>query len=144
MNKLIVIAFLLIGILIFNCTNEPNDIEPVVSISQKPGCAGAILNKSITDSCFDYRFGAELEINFCVSGNCCPDSNRFKFSHKIYADTISISLTDTAQNLCRCICNYLVNSRIESLPLSKYIVKAEQNINNEKKLLFTKIVYRSK
>lgn len=144
MSKFISLTLLMLVTLLFYCTNEPDYIEPLVSISQKPGCGGFSLNKSSIDTCFNYKFGKELEINFCVVGNCCPDSNRFKFSHRIYADTINISLADTAQNLCRCICNYLIESKIQSLPLNKYIVKVEQNFESEKKLLYTKIVYRNK
>lgn len=144
MNKLISTSLLMLCTILFYCTNEPSYIEPLVSISQKPGCASFALNKSNTDSCFGYQFVSDLELNFCVSGNCCPDSNRFKFSHRIYADTINISLTDTAQNLCRCICNYLIDSKIESPPLSKYIVRVEQNFGSDKKLLYTKIVYKGK
>lgn len=83
---------------------------------QIPGCNNNLLSKvSAVDSCFTYIFRDKLEINFCVPGNCCPDSNRFVTNIKLSSDTLFISVSDTAENLCRCICNYTIHAEISGL-----------------------------
>jgi hypothetical protein len=80
--------------------------SPGVSVHQIPGCAQGVPRSSPTDSCFEYQFGRTLQIRFCASANCCPDSNRFAIRQRISGDTIYVVIADTARPLCRCNCSY--------------------------------------
>ncbi|KAB2844520.1 MAG: hypothetical protein F9K45_04845 [Melioribacteraceae bacterium] len=89
---------------------------------QISGCNHNLFGKkSAVDSCFVYSFDDKLEIDFCVSGNCCPDSNRFVTNIKLSSDTLFVSVIDTAENLCRCICNYIIHAEISGLQKENYI-----------------------
>ena len=118
-NYIRTFVFIISGILIFNSCGEETSPEIKTMLYQIPGCKGNSLSKSMNaqiDSCFHYSFTETLEIEFCVSGNCCPDENRFVTTSKILNDSITIAITDTAENLCRCICNYIIHGEFESLP----------------------------
>ncbi|MCX7876535.1 MAG: hypothetical protein N2321_10270 [Melioribacteraceae bacterium] len=110
--------------------------EPVVKIYQDGKCRNYGLNKINNDSlCFDYKFDKSLSINFCVKGNCCPDSNRFIFNYKLNNSQIEIFVDDVAPNLCKCICTYVINAEINGLLNKKYTVTCYIKNNNEYKLL---------
>jgi hypothetical protein len=78
-------------------------------------------NTQITFSCFAYSFNDALKIDFCVVGNCCPDSQRFISDYNISSDTIFVSVADTAANLCYCICNYTIHVELLGLTKDKYL-----------------------
>jgi hypothetical protein len=75
------------------------------------------------DSIFMYSFDQNLTMDFSVLANCCPDSGRFILNHVIKMDTILITVIDTAQNLCDCICTYMIHTQFTDLPLDQYIVR---------------------
>ncbi len=111
---------------LFSCALEstnPGNIEQNKNqLYQVPGCGGQSLSKSIPgDTCFSYQFDTQLIVDFCVTGNCCPDSNRFNLSHEIINDTIMVAVQDTAANLCHCLCNYTIHAEFNDLALDHYI-----------------------
>ena len=80
--KLKILFLVFIGFV--SCVEKITENEPVVKIYQDGKCRNYGLNKINNDSlCFDYKFDKSLSINFCVKGNCCPDSNRFIFNYKL-------------------------------------------------------------
>jgi hypothetical protein len=85
--------------------------------NQIPGCNSA----SIDSSCFSYTFNDTLKIDFCLPGNCCPDSNRFVTNYSIKSDTLFVTVVDTAANLCNCICTYINHIEITGLPNNSYL-----------------------
>lgn len=89
---------------------------------QVAGCNHNYLEKRTNnDSCFSYSFMDTLKIDFCVFGNCCPDSNRFITNYEINSDTLFITVSDTAANLCHCICNYTIHMEFSGLREDKYL-----------------------
>ena len=75
------------------------------------------------DSLFLYSFPDSLVLDFSVKANCCPDSNRFSISQTTGSDTIVVTVTDTAENGCRCVCPYMIHTSFESLPYDRYVVR---------------------
>lgn len=89
---------------------------------QVGGCNHNSLGKTAdNDSCFAYSFTDTLKIDFCVLGNCCPDTNRFVTNYEINSDTLVVSVSDTAANLCHCICNYTIRLEIAGLENDRYL-----------------------
>ena len=68
-----------------------------------------------------YNFKDTLIIEFCVGGNCCPDSFRFASEINIISDTIFVSVVDTADNLCYCDCLYKMHLEINGLSENEYL-----------------------
>ena len=118
----VVIAFLFVS-----CKEksaDPGDQGPVTSSFQSSKCGGGGLLKTMAkDSLFTYTFTDRLVIDFSLSGNCCPDSNRYSVSSVAGTDTIVIAVVDTAEHLCRCMCQYIIRSEFLNLPNDHYVVK---------------------
>jgi hypothetical protein len=120
--------FLLIFVVhIFSCsddspTNTAEEKSGFVSY-QIPGCnfVFSFGKASSQDSCFSYSFHDTLKIAFCVVGNCCPDSDRFVTNYNINSDTLSVSVLDTAANLCDCIYPYTIQVEISGLLNDRYL-----------------------
>lgn len=107
---------------------------------QANGCQSGDLSKAaVGDSCFTYQFDADLILDFCVSANCCPDSNRFVLSTDMRSDTIAISVQDTAANLCLCTCNYIVHAEFYDMPEDMYYVNI---LAGDGQLLYEEEVWR--
>lgn len=114
---------------IFNlnsCSDDaPTTVAPEISFVsyQVPGCnpTSSLKKDSLIDSCFQYSFTDTLEVEFCVPGNCCPDSDRFVTNYSIHSDTIFVTVTDTAAHLCHCICDYIIHLEISGLPNDEYL-----------------------
>jgi hypothetical protein len=128
MKKQVVIAVLaLIAFFCFSCKEKsanPENQGLISSSFQSSKCMGSALGKASTsDSVFTYTFSDALIIDFSVTGNCCPDSNRFSVSSAIGSDTIVVAVVDTAQNLCRCLCRYMIHSEFMNLPNNHYVVR---------------------
>lgn len=104
-------------------TNE----DVVFASNQIPGCNSTLsLSKLPSDSfCFSYTFDETLKIDFCVPGNCCPDSNRFVTNYNIKSDTLFVTVADTAENLCYCICNYTIHIEVTGLPNENYVFRCD-------------------
>jgi hypothetical protein len=100
-------------------TVEAQDIT--TSFKQQPGCIGSGADQLFKMSCFDYSFQTNLNVDFCLPGNCCPDSNRYALTINVIDDTIQCAVVDTAANLCRCMCNYVLHTEITGLAKDKYV-----------------------
>jgi len=112
------------GLLTLSCSDKgttPGDTQQANQLYQIPGCQrGALAKPTGGDSCFSYQFTADLLVDFCVTANCCPDSNRFGFVAKISRDTIVVAVRDTAAQECRCLCVYTIHCEFSDLPLNRY------------------------
>lgn len=132
LNKLDIILFLFFSIVyILSCSEDsPTKILElkkgvVFSSSQIPGCNNnnlLLAKQSSYDSCFAYNFIDTLKVDFCIFGNCCPDSSRFTTNYSINADTIFVFVADTSKDLCDCICNYTIHLEIFGLEKEKYVI----------------------
>lgn len=112
--------------------------HPGVYVQQMPGClANTKMTQSVlSDTCFSYSFDDTLVMNFCFTGNCCPDTNRFTGSVVVAGNTINIAVIDTAEQLCRCICPYLVKFQISELNMSEYtVICSDGNLNYSEKVI---------
>jgi len=112
---------LIISLMFISCSEStsPNNDSNIV-FKQTPGCNNYNLLKAVNDSCFSYTFSNSLNIYLCLPANCCPDSNRFDYSYSLDNNSINLIALDTATNLCRCVCNYLVEIRINGLSENNY------------------------
>lgn len=117
------------------------EVEPYYSLEQIDGCSSVLARAVTADSCFTYLFDSNLIIDFCVTANCCPDSDRFVLSADIISNNISITVQDTAADLCRCICPYLVHAEFCELPLDDYLVRVLVGTDS---LIYEETVQRSK
>ena len=120
------LVFLFLLIYTFSCsgegTTESLGKEVQFVAYQVGNCNHNSLGKiSANDSCFAYSFGETLKVDLCVSGNCCPDSNRFVTDYKISSDTLFVTVSDTAARLCRCMCNYTIHMEISGLQNNEYV-----------------------
>ncbi len=125
MRSLIASAILIwIASILFSCSDKSTGPENQQSglLYQIRGCQhGGLAKLSSSDSCFSYQFKKDLVMDFRVTANCCPDSNRFSLSYGIRNDTIAVVVVDTAANLCYCICRYFIRAEFRDLPLDRYI-----------------------
>ena len=129
MRNLILLLVLVIGSV--NCkkaiTQSP-DFRGIGDLIQLDGCArGALEKTSDADSCFTWSFTENLIADFCVTANCCPDTDRFQLGYSIKAGAIHVMVQDTAQNLCRCICPYLIHAEFSELEKDSYHFFVEYN-----------------
>ena len=111
---------------------DPVTENPGIIIHQKSGClANAEQVQTVfADTCFDYSFDDTLKMDFCFTGNCCPDTNRFTGVVEVTGQTITIAVTDTAENLCHCVCPYQVHVEISGLSKSAYtVICSDGNLN---------------
>ncbi len=125
----LIVLGLFILINLWSCSGTVSNIDDENDlIYQIPGCQNNLLTKSsINDSCFNYTFNQILIVDFCVSANCCPNSNRFDLSDKISNDTLFVAVTDTAAQLCHCICDYKIHFEKYNLPLNSYLFYCSYN-----------------
>lgn len=104
-------------------STEPREWGGEYQLYQVDGCQTIDLGKSaVGEPCFNYQFDADLILDFCMSANCCPDSNRFALSQAIQDDSITITVQDTAANLCFCDCSYTIRAEFYDMPEDKYYV----------------------
>ena len=118
---------------------EKSGTVPEGQIYQVPGCAGPDLTKSsFPDSCFSYTFDTNLTVEFCVTANCCPDSNRFRLAYELRSDTIAVAVQDTAPDLCYCICPYTIHMELIDLSLDHYVFICDYDGS----ILYTEDIWR--
>jgi hypothetical protein len=131
MQKLSIFLMLVFFIsLCCSCEDKSVNEDQDVSAIFKQGKCGETFSKVISqdsDSVFSYSFYSNLIIDFSVNANCCPDSNRFSVTHIISSDTIHITVADTAANLCRCICPYMIQAEFTDLSNDSYVVVCEKS-----------------
>ncbi len=125
--KISLSLFLLFALIHHLSCSEDSPIETTGEIEfisyQIPGCnSSSSLEKALLDDyCFTYSFKDTLKIDFCVVGNCCPDSNRFVTNYAINSDTLFVTVKDTAEHLCNCICRYVIHLELFGLPEDQYL-----------------------
>lgn len=119
-------AFVLSGLALLwmGCTDSSSgagEFQVGANLRQISGCISHVSSlSSVGDSSFSYLFGDTLFVSFMLSGNCCPDSNRFVLSYEVKADTLYVSAVDTAERGCYCVCNYILRAEFFNLPLDRY------------------------
>ncbi|HEX9652445.1 MAG TPA: hypothetical protein VGA99_01940 [bacterium] len=109
----------------FSCSEQATNPEgsPLNQLYQVGGCGGVGLWKTSSgDTCFSYQFDSRLSVDFCVSANCCPDTNRFSLAYTMEEDKINIAVQDTAARLCRCVCPYVIHAEFHDLPLDYFLI----------------------
>jgi hypothetical protein len=126
LKLILLFSFSLVIFSFYSCSEnnvtETENTQITFSSHQITGCNNSGLLKTTNeDSCFAYSFNDALKIDFCVVGNCCPDSQRFISDYNISSDTIFVSVADTAANLCYCICNYTIHVELLGLTKDKYL-----------------------
>jgi hypothetical protein len=110
---------------------------------QAAGCHRQFFRGTANDSCFSYQFHAALVVEFCVLGNCCPDSDRFTFKHTISHDTIMVTIADTAAHLCRCVCPYVLHMEFRDLPGDSYVFYCSEGDSSDLVVLYSERVRRN-
>ena len=141
MKNLLLIS-VIASLIFLSCKNELVSSAVEVNIYQKGKCMGSGLSKLTSDSCFSYSFKENLVIDFCVTGNCCPDSNRFITSNNISNDTIKIFIKDVAPNLCRCTCKYLIHGEFSNLTSKELVINCYQWDGAKQQILYIQRVKR--
>jgi hypothetical protein len=118
------------------------DSTRVVSY-QIPGCTGQGEKRSAGDSCFSYQFHDALVVDFCASGNCCPDSDRFSIQHTVENNTITVTIADTAAHLCRCNCVYVLHVELHDLHRDSYLLVCRREDYAGHEVLYSTWVQRN-
>jgi hypothetical protein len=141
--------FILLGVMsavLATCTDKssnPGGQQIYANLRQIGGCVSSALHKSAaSDSSFGYQFGDTLFVDFLLTGNCCPDSNRFALSYEVRGDTLLVAATDTAGNLCYCVCDYIVRAEFRNLPLDHYVFVCSRT-DDSGKVYYREIVSRN-
>jgi hypothetical protein len=137
--------FLLISLIFYyiSCSDAPptKTSQEINYFSyQIPGCnhSASLQKDTVIDSCFQYSFIDTLKVEFCVPGNCCPDSNRFITDYNLSSDTIYVTVVDTAAHMCHCICNYVIHLELAGLSYDRYIFYCEYE-----DLVYNELIIRS-
>ncbi|MBM4168114.1 MAG: hypothetical protein FJ215_03005 [Ignavibacteria bacterium] len=138
----IVVVVSLIVSFLAGCERSTQPDEYEVVAYQIKGCRQQLGKRGEGDSCFAYVFRESLVVDFCVTGNCCPDTNRFIITPSIALDTIEVTVVDTAQNLCRCVCPYLLHVEIHNLRGNSYFLRCIQLRDSVRVLLYSRRVVR--
>ena len=123
-SSIFILGFLILALL--SCKDKatgPVDQPTSFSHLSSKCVTQGLAKGSRPDSIFTYSFTDKLLVDFSVQANCCPDSNRFAVSYAMSADTILISVADTAGNLCRCICTYMIHTEFGGLQRDRYVVR---------------------
>ena len=121
-NLKIFALFIWLIFFFFSCSDKSINSKNVNLLYQISGCANKGLGKTaLIDSGFSYRFDKNLIVDFSVTANCCPDSNRFNLFYEVSNNTITVIVDDTAAHLCKCVCPYIIHAEFYDLPLQKYV-----------------------
>jgi hypothetical protein len=122
-----ILLFICITAALSACRDKPtgtnNTTTPSFSYETGKCLSHGLPKGTALDSIFTYSFLENLTLDFSVWANCCPDSGRFIPAYTIKMDTIFITVTDTAQALCRCICPYMIHIELADLNLNRYVVR---------------------
>ncbi len=140
------ILAILLSILVLNsCLQNSLTPEFSSSLKQVGKCAGNPLYKSLasTDSLFQYTFNKDLIIDFYVTGNCCPDSNRFECSSFHKEDSLIVYIKDIEENLCKCICKYKIHGEYKNITKDFITVKCIMKEKEGNRVLFIQSVKRN-
>jgi hypothetical protein len=131
---------------LMSCSHQstnPGNQQAQGVIYQIRGCQSAFSKAAAaSDSCFSYQFEKTLRLEFCLTGNCCPDSNRFRLSGKIRNDTIFVVAADTAAQRCRCVCTYKIRAEFNEVPLNHYVFYCTREDYSSRLVHYREHVYR--
>jgi hypothetical protein len=143
-HRLIVIEVSAAACIWSGCARSVSPDNVQSSIVQVPGCMSAQPGKASasSDSCLTYLFQNTLFIDFCATGNCCPDSNRFEIKHEIRGDTIAVTIADTTVALCRCMCKYILHAEFYDLPRDQYVFLCKRADASSSILMYSATVYK--
>jgi hypothetical protein len=130
------------AVILSTCHKSTEPGSPGVVAYQVPGCASQLGKRVLSDSCFSYQFRDALLVDFCASANCCPDSNRFSITHRVSTDSIIVTIADTAAQLCRCNCPYVLHVEFHDLPKDSYLLVCERRDYSSHILLYAQPVHR--
>ncbi len=139
----ILCAVTLLSASLLGCTGSTEPITADVTSFQLPGCVSQLRLHATSDSCFTYDFQTALVVDFCANGNCCPDSARFSFAHRITSDSVIVTIVDTAANLCHCTCRYLLHTEYPFLPADRYLYVCRQQYDTAHVILYSEWVTRN-
>ena len=140
--RIILALVSVLALILSACQKSTEPGSPSVVAYQVPGCASQLGTRGASDSCFSYQFRDALLIDFCATANCCPDSNRFSIEHRISNDSILVTIADTAAQLCRCICPYVLHVEFHDLPADSYMLVCERRDYSSNILLYAQPVSR--
>jgi hypothetical protein len=132
-----------LAVLMAACERSTEPDAPSVVAFQVPGCGANLLKASASDSCFSYQFHDALIVDFCATANCCPDSDRFSFRHRISHDTIFVAIADTAAQLCNCICSYVLHMEFRDLPGDSYVFFCTREDYSDRLVFYSERVHRN-
>lgn len=124
-KKISVLALLLIFAIV-GCRDKstnPGTSLPPSFTSQVSRCLAIGLPRhNDLDSVFTYSFDQNLVMDFSVIADCCSDSSQFIISDTLSADTIIVSIANTAIGVCDCLCPRIVHAELTNLPEDHYVV----------------------
>ena len=137
-------AFLaIILVAIAGCDKSTGPTVSTLTAYQVPGCVSGIAQQAPGDTCFAFEFQQKLFVQFCATGNCCPDSDRFSFRHSISRDTIYVTIADTAAQLCRCMCKYTLVMEFTGLEKNSYQFVCSREDYSNRLIIYSKRVSRN-
>lgn len=125
---------------VFACDETTQPAPPGVIALQVPGCQQR--RAPGLDSCFSYEFHEALTVDFCADGNCCPDSQRFAFTSAFLHDTIMVTIADTAAQLCRCTCPYVLRMTFNALPGNEYLFLCMREDSAGQAVIYSQLLQR--
>ena len=135
------------GLFLSTCSDNSSNLsdkQPSDSVVQIPGCSShGLIRLSSSDTSFAWTFTDRLVIDFCLTGDCTPDSIRFATSHSISSDTIYVVSVDTATYNQKCICVFIIHGEFENLPLDYYVVICSRVDNGVETVSYNRDVYRN-
>ncbi len=131
-----------LSLISLTCSRSTEPAAPAFVAFQASGCRQGIDRPATQDSCFSYQYDDLLLVDFCATGNCCPDSNRFLIRCEVRQDTILVTVADTAANNCRCTCRYLLHAQLAELSLPSYQFLCVRNDYSGTSILYSERVYR--
>jgi hypothetical protein len=62
--------------------------------------------------------------------------------NEIHHDTIVVTIADTAAQLCRCNCRYVLHVEVGDLPLPSYLFLCRRNDYSSQFILYSERVFR--
>lgn len=143
-NVLVLAALLCTFVGCFEHAVNPQPRPFAAVLYQVPGCGAGLSKATPNDSCFSYQFEKTLCVDFCLTGNCCPDSNRFALAYEIKNDTLAVTVADTAAVLCRCVCTYTIRFELDNLPLDRYVFYCTRNDYDSRLVHYCEVVQRKR
>jgi hypothetical protein len=143
MFRCYVLRLTFVALVLTGCekVTAPSSLQVVAY--QVPRCNHSLGKGAQSDSCFSYQFHDALVLDFCASANCCPDSARFAIGNAISNDTIVVTYADTAGQLCRCNCVYVLHVEFHGLPKDSYQVVCRREDYSSQIVFYSERVVRN-